>query len=108
MAFKHVLGAASLGAALIAAQPAPGASLTYDCQARMTRAEIVPPIAAGDSDPWQCRTPTAKTSRATHWQRNALEYCRLALGQYDQALAAARRVVRRSRARQRIGVMDGD
>jgi 5'-nucleotidase (lipoprotein e(P4) family) len=105
---KIFLAAASLGAALLNAQPAPAASLTYDCQAHMTRVETIPPVAAGDSDPWQCRAPTAKPSSATHWQRNSLEYCRLTTGIYDDALAAARRLAKTHRRGQWIVLMDAD
>jgi 5'-nucleotidase (lipoprotein e(P4) family) len=106
--FRRILGAASLVAALAGAQPSVAATLTYDCQARITRVETVPPVAAGDSNPWQCRTPTAKPATATHWFRNALEYCRLAVNVYDEALAAARRMAPTHRRHQWIVVMDAD
>ena len=104
----RILAAASLGAVLALAQPAHAAPLTYDCQAHMTRVETVPPVAAGDSDPWQCPMPTAKASGATHWQRNALEYCRLTVNVYDDALRAARRMAKTHRRRQWIVIMDAD
>jgi 5'-nucleotidase (lipoprotein e(P4) family) len=102
------LAAISLFAALTAAQPALAAGLSYDCQAYITRAESVPPIAAGDSDPWQCRTPTAKPTTATHWFRNALEYCRLSVNVYDEALHAARRIAATHRHRTWIVMLDAD
>ena len=107
MSFRFLV-AASLGAALSAAQPAIAAPLTYDCRAHITRVEIVPPVAAGDSDPWQCRKPSAKASSATHWFRNALEYCRLAVNIYDEALRAARRMAATHRRHQWIVIMDAD
>jgi 5'-nucleotidase (lipoprotein e(P4) family) len=93
---------------LAAAQPALGAPLTYDCQARMTRVEIIPPVATGDGDPWQCAVPTTKASGATHWQRNSLEYCRLTVNVYDDALGAARRMAASHRRKQWIVIMDAD
>jgi 5'-nucleotidase (lipoprotein e(P4) family) len=101
-----ISAAASLGAALLAAQPA--TPLTYDCQAYITRAETVPPPAPGDADPWQCKTPTAKPATATHWFRNSLEYCRLAVNVYDEALGAARRLAATHRRHQWIVLMDAD
>jgi 5'-nucleotidase (lipoprotein e(P4) family) len=100
--------AASLGAALAVAQPASAAPLTYDCQAHMTRVETVPPVAPGDADPWQCVLPTSKQSTATHWQRNSLEYCRLTVSVYDDALRAARRMAASHRRHQWIVLMDAD
>ena len=102
------LAAVSLGVALTAAQPASAAALSYDCQAYITRVESVPPIAADDSDPWQCRTPTAKPTTATHWFRNALEYCRLAVNIYDEALRAARRIAATHPRRTWIVMLDAD
>ena len=102
------LAAASLGATLIAAQPAHAAALRYDCQAYITRVESVPPVAADDSDPWQCRTPTAKPTTATHWFRNSLEYCRLAVNVYDEALRAARRIAATHRRQTWIVMLDAD
>lgn len=100
--------AASLGAALIAAQPVLAAPLTYDCQAYITRVETVPPPAPGDTDPWQCRTPSAKPSTATHWFRNALEYCRLVLDVYDDAGRAAQRMATLYRPHRWIVLLDAD
>jgi acid phosphatase len=102
------LAAASLGATLIAAQPAHAAALTYDCQAYITRVESVPSVAADDSNPWQCRTPTAKPTTATHWFRNSLEYCRLAVNVYDEALRAARRIAATHRRQTWIVMLDAD
>ncbi|HEY2885586.1 MAG TPA: HAD family acid phosphatase [Rhizomicrobium sp.] len=102
------LAIASLGVALTAAQPALAAGLSYDCQAYITRVETVPPVAARDSDPWQCRTPTAKPTTATHWFRNALEYCRLTVNVYDEALRAARRIAATHRRRTWIVMLDAD
>lgn len=107
MQFRR-LAAASLGAALVTAQPAEGAGLSYDCQAYITRVESVPAVAAGDSDPWQCRTPTAKPTTATHWFRNALEYCRLAVNVYDEALRAAQRITATHHRQRWIVMLDAD
>ena len=107
MRFKY-LSAASVGAVFALAQLAHAAPLTYDCQARMTRVETVPPVAAGDSDPWQCPLPTAKQSSATHWLRNSLEYCRLTVSVYDEALRAARHMAATHRRHQWIVLMDAD
>ncbi len=104
----RILAAGSLVAALTAAQPAAAAHLTYDCQAYMTRVEAVPPVAPGDSDPWQCRKPTAKISTATHWFRNSLEYCRLAVSIYDDALRAAKRIASTHKRGRWIVMMDAD
>lgn len=108
MKLRIVLILAGLFAALSGAPPAAAAALTYDCQARMTRVETIPPPGPGDADPWQCPTPVAKASSATHWQRNALEYCRMALNVYDQALAAARRMAKTYKPHQWIVLMDAD
>jgi acid phosphatase len=105
---SRILAAASLGAALVAAQPAAAAPLTYDCQAYITRVETVPPVAADEADPWQCRAPTAKPSSATHWFRHSLEYCRLAVNVFDDALRAARRMAATHRRRQWIVFLDAD
>ena len=107
MQFRY-LAAASLGAALAAAQPAPAAPLSYDCQAYITRVESVPAVAAADSDPWQCRAPTAKETTATHWFRNSLEYCRLVVNVYDEALRAARRIAASHPPRSWIVMLDAD
>jgi 5'-nucleotidase (lipoprotein e(P4) family) len=88
--------------------PAPSAPITYDCQARLTRTTAVPPIAADDAHPWQCPVPKEKISTATHWQRNALEYCRIAVSAYDAALAAAERIARHHKHGSWIVVMDAD
>jgi 5'-nucleotidase (lipoprotein e(P4) family) len=88
--------------------PATAAPLTYDCQARMTRVEAVPPIDPADASPWQCKSPTAKTPNGTHWQRNALEYCQIARSQYGDALDAARRMAKTYKAHQWIVLMDAD
>jgi acid phosphatase len=74
----------------------------------MTRVETVPPVAAGDGDPWQCRAPTTKPTTATHWVRNSLEYCRLAVNVYDEALAAARRMAATHRRQRWVVLMDAD
>jgi 5'-nucleotidase (lipoprotein e(P4) family) len=98
--------AATLWSSASGAQPA--SPLTYDCQAYLTRADTIPPVAAGDADPWQCKAPTLPTSTATHWQRTALEYCRLTTSVYDNALTAARRMAAMHRRRQWIVIMDAD
>ncbi len=99
--------AAGFVAAAIAA-PAGAAPISYDCQARMTRVETIPPVAPGDASPWQCVTPTAKPGSATHWYRNSLEYCRLTLSVYDVALAAAQRIAKKAWHNQWIVLMDAD
>ncbi len=104
----RLLAAASLVAELVIAQSAHAAPLTYDCQAHMTRVETVPPVAPGNRDPWQCPVPTAKPSTSTHWMRNSLEYCRLTVSVYDDALRAARRMASTHRRRQWIVIMDAD
>lgn len=113
----RILAAGSLVGALIAAQPAVAAfaarphrtaPLTYDCQAYITRTETVPPVAPGDSEPWQCRMPSDKPSTATHWFRNSLEYCRLAVNIYDEALRAASRIAATHRRHQWIVMLDAD
>lgn len=96
---------AAINLSIAAASAAP---LTYDCQAHMTRVETLPPVPAGDSDPWQCKLPIATPSSATHWQRNALEYCRMATDVYDEALAAARRAAKTHKRGQWIVLMDAD
>ncbi|HLJ52066.1 MAG TPA: HAD family acid phosphatase [Rhizomicrobium sp.] len=107
MQFRY-LAAASLGAALATTQPALAAALSYDCQAYITRVESVPPVAAADNDPWQCRAPTAKATTATHWFRNSLEYCRLVVNVYDEALRAARRIAASHPRRSWIVMLDAD
>ncbi|MEI9996030.1 MAG: HAD family acid phosphatase [Rhizomicrobium sp.] len=102
------VGAMVLGAIAFAAAPAAAAPLTYDCQARMTRVETIPPVAPGDTHPWQCPMPGKNPSSAVHWQRNSLEYCRMALNVYDQALSAARRMAKKYKAHQWIVLMDAD
>src|ERR1700759_5020858 len=99
--------AAGFVAAAFAA-PAGAAPISYDCQARMTRVETIPPIAPGDTSPWQCTAPTGKPGSATHWQRNSLEYCRLTLSAYDDALRAAQVLAKRNRRNQWIVLMDAD
>lgn len=109
---RNVLGAATLLAVAVGvqvcAQPALAAPLTYDCKARMTSVPVIPPIAAGDASPWQCLKPNAKPPLGVHWQRNALEYCRIAVNVYDQALAAAQRMAKRYGKGKWIVVMDAD
>ncbi|MEI9990507.1 MAG: HAD family acid phosphatase [Rhizomicrobium sp.] len=100
--------AASLGALLWLAQPALAAPLTYDCQARMTRVWTVPPPVAGETDPWQCTAPARKPPDGVHWQRNSLEYCRLSVNLYDEALAAAQRLARTHKPRTWLVLMDAD
>jgi 5'-nucleotidase (lipoprotein e(P4) family) len=94
--------------AIAFAAQAPAAPLSYDCQTRLTRVEIIPPPAPGDAKAWQCPIPTAKPGSATHWQRNSLEYCRLTLSVYDGALRAAQRLAKRYKRRQWIVLMDAD
>ena len=104
---RNVLSLASLSALILLAQPVAAGSLTYDCQARMTRVETIPPPA--DPHPWQCTAPKAeKSTMATHWVRNSLEYCRIAVNAYDQALAAARRIAKTHKPRSWVVLMDAD
>ena len=99
---------ACIAIAVAFAAPAGAAPISYDCQARMTRVEAIPPPAPGDAKAWQCPIPTAKPGTATHWQRNSLEYCRLTLSAYDGALGAARRLAKASKRGQWIVLMDAD
>jgi len=98
--------AMTLWSSALSAQPA--SPLNYDCQAYLTRPDVVPKAVAGDSDPWQCSAPSLLTTTATHWQRNSLEYCRLATSIYDIALKAADLVAATHPRRQWIVVLDGD
>jgi len=103
-----IIASATLVLAALCAGPAGAAPLSYDCQARMTRVETIPPVAAGDASPWQCAAPIAKPGTATHWQRNSLEYCRLTLSAYDDALRSAQRMAKTHRRGQWIVLMDAD
>jgi 5'-nucleotidase (lipoprotein e(P4) family) len=105
---RNIAVLAGLCALFLLAQPAPAAPLTYDCQARMARVETVPPVAAGDANPWQCTAPTGKTPAGVHWQRSALEYCRIAVNIYDQALAAAARLAKTHKPHRWLVLMDAD
>src|ERR1700712_3322040 len=103
-----IIASATIVLAALCAGPAGAAPLSYDCQARMTRVETIPPVAAGDASPWQCAAPIAKPGTATHWQRNSLEYCRLTLSAYDDALRSAQRMAKTHRRGQWIVLMDAD
>jgi 5'-nucleotidase (lipoprotein e(P4) family) len=105
---RNFAALASLGALLWLAQPALAAPITYDCQARMTRVWTVPPPAEGDTHPWQCAVPTGKTPAGVHWQRHSLEYCRLSVNVYDQAIAAARRMAKSHKPHTWLVLMDAD
>jgi 5'-nucleotidase (lipoprotein e(P4) family) len=106
---RNFVIAASLCVVALSVQPAAAAPLTYDCQARLARVEIAPPVAAGDTNPWQCPVPTvSKQITATHWVRNSLEYCRMAVNVYDEALAAARRMAKMHKRGQWIVTLDAD
>ena len=105
---RNCVAAASLWAVAFVAQPALAAPLTYDCQARITSVPAIPPVSAGEANPWQCVTPTAKPPSAVHWQRNSLEYCRLAVGVYDAAMRAAERMAKTHARGTWIVVMDAD
>ncbi|HUO88446.1 MAG TPA: HAD family acid phosphatase [Rhizomicrobium sp.] len=74
----------------------------------MARVPEIPPAAPGDSSPWQCLAPSSKPAVTTRWQRDSLEYCRLAVGIYDNALAAVRRIARSNRRGSWIVIMDAD
>ena len=69
---------------------------------------MIPPVAANDPDPWQCRMPTAKSSTATHWFRNSLEYCRLAVSIFEDAQREANRIAASHKRGQWIVLMDAD
>ena len=99
---------ASLAACCLWPLAGHAAGLNYDCQARITRVETIPPAAAGDSSPWQCSTASGQVSTATHWQRNSLEYCRLTVSVYAQALTAALRIAKTHKRHQWIVLMDAD
>lgn len=105
---RNFVLSAGLGALLGLAQPAPAAPLTYDCQARKARVDVVPPADPGDANPWQCAAPANKTPTGVHWQRNALEYCRITVNVYDQALAAATRFAKRYKPHRWLVLMDAD
>lgn len=98
----------AVGLLAVAAGPAFAAPITYDCQARLTRAPVVPPIPPGEADPWQCRAPSGNPTLGTHWQRNSLEYCRLAVSAYEGALDAALRLSRKFRKGEWIVILDAD
>jgi len=74
----------------------------------MARVPEIPPAAPADSSPWQCLAPSSKPAVTTRWQRDSLEYCRLAVGIYDNALAAVRRIARSNRRGSWIVIMDAD
>lgn len=101
---RIVLGLAS--ALVFLVQPAAAAPITYDCQARMTRVETIPPPV--DANPWQCAVKDGKSTSATHWVRNALEYCRIAVNAYAQALAAAERIAKTRKPHSWVVLMDAD
>jgi 5'-nucleotidase (lipoprotein e(P4) family) len=52
--------------------------------------------------------PTAKAGSATFWHRRSLEYCRLAIDVYDDALTAARQLARRHRRGSWAVILDAD
>ena len=105
---RYHLVAASLLALALGAQPVQGAPISYDCQVRLTRVPAIPPIPAGETNPWQCPAPTAKPQQGVHWQRSSLEYCRLTVNVYDEALAAAGRMATRNKRGTWIVIMDAD
>jgi len=105
---RNFVVAASLCALALSVQPAAAAGITYDCQARLTRVETPPPPDAAEANPWQCKLPNAKAQQGTHWFRDSLEYCRLSVNAYDQALAAARRMAKIHRRNQWVVTLDAD
>lgn len=106
---RNFVVAASLCALTLGVQPAAAAGITYDCQARLARVEVAPRPAAGGTDPWQCLVPTVRAHPATtHWFRDSLEYCRLSVSVYDEALAAARRMAKTHRRNQWVVTLDAD
>ncbi|MBL6852570.1 MAG: hypothetical protein ISS15_18520 [Alphaproteobacteria bacterium] len=106
---RNFVLAISLWAGALCVQPASAAGITYDCQARLARVEMVSPPAAGDADPWQCTAPAGKAQpTATHWFRDSLEYCRLSVNLYADALAAAHVVARTHRRNRWMVTLDAD
>jgi 5'-nucleotidase (lipoprotein e(P4) family) len=105
---RNFVVAASLCAVALSVQPAAAAGITYDCQARLARVETAPAPDPAEANPWQCKVPTAKASPGTHWFRDSLEYCRLTVNVYEQALAAARRMARTHRRNQWVVTLDAD
>ncbi|MEI9885495.1 MAG: HAD family acid phosphatase [Rhizomicrobium sp.] len=75
---------------------------------RLTRVPAIPPVPAGAANPWQCTAPTTKPDTGTHWQRNSLEYCRIAVGAYEGALDAAQRLAERYKRGAWIVILDAD
>ncbi len=51
------LAAASLSGPAVSADAGPPKPQTYDCQARITRPEALPPVQAGKWPLWRCRAP---------------------------------------------------
>lgn len=106
---RNFVVAATLLAVALSVQPAAAAGITYDCQARLARVEVAPPPSAAGANPWQCVVPTVKEpANATHWFRDSLEYCRLSVSVYDEALAAARRMAKLHRRGQWVVTLDAD
>lgn len=105
---RNFVVAASLCVVALSVQPAAAAGITYDCQARLARVETAPQPDPTDTNPWQCKLPKAKEQPGTHWFRDSLEYCRLSVNVYDQALAAARRMATTHRRNQWVVTLDAD
>jgi 5'-nucleotidase (lipoprotein e(P4) family) len=106
---RNFVVTASLCVVALSVQPAAAAPLTYDCQARLARVETAPPPDPAQTHPWQCPVPTVKAQpNATHWFRDSLEYCRLSVSVYDEALAAARRMAKTHRRNQWVVTLDAD
>jgi 5'-nucleotidase (lipoprotein e(P4) family) len=64
----------------------------FDCQARISADTPAPAPAAGETDSWQCTSPSHKRlTTGEHWFRDSLEYCRIATSTYQSAVNAARR-----------------
>jgi len=106
---RNFVVAFSLFAGALCVQPAVAAGITYDCQSRLARVETAPPPDPAEANPWQCPVPkvTVRPS-GTHWFRDSLEYCRLSVNVYDQALAVARRMAKTHRRNQWVVTLDAD
>ena len=106
---QNFVVAFSLFAGALCVQPALAAGITYDCQSRLARVETAPPPDPAEANPWQCPVPkvTVRPS-GTHWFRDSLEYCRLSVNVYDQALAVARRMAKTHRRNQWVVTLDAD
>ena len=82
---------------------------SYDCQARISRPQTVPPPEPGETDTWQCAAPDySKVSLGLHWFRDSLEYCRAAMSAYQDATRAAHQAAAKYRRNGWVVFMDAD